>query len=91
MAYTREQNFCQAYDFHKKLEGGWYFHNKVQKVHIDGLDFCQNLKNLIVGLFLNFLGSPEPMGLFFKNQALSLFLLYLTLKKSKSKKLITQF
>lgn len=29
LAYTQEQNFCQAYDFHKKLEGCWYFHNKV--------------------------------------------------------------
>ena len=45
-----------------------------------GLDFCQKLENIIIcPLF----GPPNPTGLFFKNQALSV---YLHAKKKNKKK-----
>ena len=43
---------------------------------MNGLDFCQNPKNVALDHFLDFLGPPDQSGLFFKNWASSLFLLY---------------
>ena len=47
-----------------------FFHTQVKKIRIRGLDFCQKFENILSPL----LGPPNSIGLFFKNQALSVYL-----------------
>ena len=57
-----------------------FFHFKQKKVHINGLDFRQNAKNLV---FQHKCCKISILRFFFENPALSLFLLYCSLTSCK--------
>ena len=57
-----------------------FFHFNKKKVHINGLDFRQNAKNLV---FQHKCCKISILRFFFENRALSLFLLYDSLTSCK--------
>ena len=57
--------------FRRMIEDHEFFHFRQKKVHINGLDFCQNSKNLILGHFGPFLPKFGQMGFFRKNRAVT--------------------
>ena len=57
---TQEPDFTQTSGLCIKLEEHQYFHIQVKKVHLNGLDFCQNPENLDFGSFWGLFGSSGP-------------------------------
>ena len=60
------------------------FYVQMQKVHMNGFDFCQTPQNFIFGKFLGFL-EPLTYQCFPKNRAASHFLLYNSQAKDQKK------
>ena len=83
---TQEPVFSQASRFSKKLQDHSYFHVQVKKIHMNGLQFCQKPHNIFWGIFGTFWAHLTRRDFFFKNLALSLFLLYGYLSLSKNQK-----
>lgn len=82
---TQEPAFSQAC---RKLDDRWYFHIKVKKVYMNGLDFCENPRKLIFGPFFELTRPAWPDWTFFQNSGLVTFLtLWLSIWLSSCKKL----
>ena len=67
-AITRERDFSRTCGFRRKLEDIMFFHFKQKKVHINGLDFRQNAKNLVfqhkcckISILRFFFENPAPL------------------------------
>ena len=65
---TQERDFSRTCGFRRKLRDIMFFHFKQKKVHINGLDFRQNAKNLVfqhkcckISILRFFFENPAPL------------------------------
>ena len=70
---TRERDFSRTCGFRRNLANLMFFLFKQKKVHINGLDFRQNAKNLV---FQHKCCKISILRFFFENRAPSLFVVY---------------
>ena len=70
---TQDADFSKTWGFCRKLEDHYYLHIQIKKVHINWIRFLSKPQKHHFGAIF---GPPCLDGIFFKNQASALFLLY---------------
>ena len=61
---TQELDFSRICGFRRMIEDHEFFHFREKKVHINGLDFCQNSENLIFRPFWALFAQIWANGIF---------------------------